>query len=219
MVQVKGNGNMVSKTYPISSFLRLHIAVRGITELIQSQEEKVEVEMDENLLEHFEAQNAGRTLYVSTEGKLRTPIFTKAIVRIYFRQLDQLVIRCDGGDVVSPQPLVLAAPLELKVQSVGLTTLNLQAPQLKVVLQAEGDCLLSGKCGIVHIKHQSQGNLFAKNLIASELTLKNQAEGDVEVFAEDKISIAHYGSGFVHYFGDAQLIDVKQYGHGEIKHC
>ncbi len=218
MVQVKGNGNMVSKSYPISSFLRLHIAVRGTTELIQSEEEKVEVEMDENLLEHFEVQNMGRTLYVSTEGKLRTPLFTKAIVRIYFRQLDQLVIRCEGGDVVSPGQIRLSSPLDLKVQSIGMVNLNIAAPQLKVVLQSEGDCILAGECVLVHIKNQSEGHLFGKELHAQELVLRNQAEGNVEVYSEQKISIFHSGTGNVHYYGEGKLVEVRNHGHGDVRH-
>jgi hypothetical protein len=219
MVQVKGNGNIVSKTYPVSSYLRLHIANRGITELIQSSEEKVEIEMDENLISYFEVANAGRTLYVTTDGKIRTPHFTKSVVRIYMRQLNNLVIRCDGGDVVTPNPITLATPLDLLVQSVGTVRLNLNAPSLKVVLQAQGDTHLMGDCGVVSIKNQSQGNLLAKELFCSELTLKNQAQGNVEVFADKKISIKHAGQGYVHYYGNGALVDVKQYGEGEVRHA
>jgi hypothetical protein len=219
MVQVKGNGNIVSKVFPVSSFLRLHIGVRGMTELIQSEEEKVVVEMDENLLDHFEALNSGRTLFVTTDAKVRTPMFTKSIVRIYLRQLDQLVLRSDHGDVITPQQITLATPLEIKVQAVGSTQLNIHSPQLKVSLQGKGDCTLSGKCGVVNINNQNDGHLFAKELVADELTLRNQADGNVEVCASEKISIFHTGTGFVHYYGNAQLLDVKQNGIGEVRHC
>lgn len=219
MVQVKGNGNVVSKEYPVSSFLRLHIAVNGVTELIQSQEEKVEVEMDGNLLEYFGAYNSGRTLYISTEGTLRKPVFTQARVRIYFRQIDHLVIRCEGGDVRCPAPLVLQSPLDLTIQSAGNTQLNLQAPQVKALMQATGDVTLSGDCGVVEIKTQSVGNLYARELFASELTLKNSSVGNVEVFADKKIWLTHSGQGHIHYYGDAQLMDVKQWGQGEVRHC
>jgi hypothetical protein len=219
MVQVKGNGNLISKTYPVSSFLRLHIAVTGLTELIQSEEEKVEVELDENLVDYFSAVNSGSTLFVTTEGVLRTPVFTRAVVRIYLRQLDHLVVRCEGGDVVCPQLIHLQSPLDVKVQTEGNTELNFQSPQLKVMLQAEGNVTLKGRSGIVDIKNQSEGHLFAKDLIAKELTLKNQALGNVEVFAEEKISISHSGQGYIHYYGSAQLMKIQQHGDGEVKHC
>jgi hypothetical protein len=219
MVQVKGNGNIVSKTYPISSFLRLHIAVRGVTELIQSNEEKVEVELDENLAQYFDVQNAGRTLFVSTEGKILRANYTKVVTRIYFRQIDHLVVRCEGGNVICPKPLMLNSPLDVKIQSEGNTSLNLNAPQLKVVIQAQGDTTLMGDCGIVEIKNQSEGHLHARDLFTSELKLNNAAQGNVEVFADKKISIRHAGEGYIHYYGNAQLMDVRQYGTGEIKHC
>ncbi len=219
MVQVQGNGTMVSKTFQVSSFLRLHVAVKGLTELIQSDEEKVEVEMDENLAEYFSAVNSGSTLFVTTEGVLRTPVFTRAVVRIYLRQLDHLVVRCEGGDVVCPQLIHLQSPLDIKVQTEGNTELNFQTPQLKVLLQAEGNVTLKGRSGLVDIKNQSEGHLFAKDLLAKELTLKNQAQGNVEVFAEEKISISHSGQGYVHYYGPAQLIYIQQHGDGEVKHC
>lgn len=219
MIQVKGNGNIVSKTYPVSSFLRLHIAVKGVTELIQSNEEKVEVELDDNLVEYFDATNAGSTLFVTTEGKLRTPVYSKAVVRVYFRQLDHLVIRCEGGNVVCAKPITLKVPLDVKIQSEGNTSLNLNVPQLKILIQAEGDTTLVGDCGVVDIKNQSEGHLYARELFASELKLNNSAAGNVEVFADKKISIRHAGEGYIHYYGDAQLMDVKQHGHGEVKHC
>jgi DNA-binding protein len=218
MVQVKGNGNIVSKSIPVSSFLRLHIAVRGTTELIQSEDERVEIEMDENLIGHFEASNAGRTLYISTEGKFKSPLFTQSIVRIYFRQLDNLVIRCDQGNVLTPNRITLMSPLELKIESLGNSSLNIASPKLKALFQAEGDITLMGDCGIVEIKTQSQGNLMARDLFCSELHLKNSSEGNVEVFAEKKIWIAHSGQGYVHYYGNAQLMDVKQHGDGEVRH-
>lgn len=219
MVQVKGNGNVVSKEYPISSFLRLHIAVRGVTELIQSQEEKVEVEMDENLLEYFSAMNSGRTLYVGTEGALRKPAFTHARVKIYFRQIDHLVIRCEGGEVRTPMPIILQSPLDLLVQSQGDVQLNVQAPQLKASLQMQGNITLTGDCGEVDLKTQSIGNLLARGLFASELKLKNSSQGNIEVFADKKIWIKHHGQGYIHYYGDAQLMDVTQWGQGEVRHC
>jgi hypothetical protein len=219
MVQVKGNGNIVSKTYPISSFLRLHIGVRGVVELIQSHEEKVEVDLDENLVEYFDVQNAGRTLFVTTEGKIRRGAFTKVVVRIYFRQFDHLVIWCDGGNVTCPTPITLNAPLDVKVQSIGNTSLNLNVPQLKVAIHAQGDTTLMGDCGVVEIKNHSEGHLYARELFASEVKLNSAAQGNVEVFADKKISIRHAGEGYIHYYGNAQLMDVLQHGDGEIKHC
>src|ERR1044072_4898251 len=100
MMELHGNGNIVSREISVSTFVRLHLACKGIVELHQGEQEKVIVEMDENLLEDFVAANAGRTLYVSTEANLKRLVFTSCVVKVFVRQLNTLYVRNDHGDVV-----------------------------------------------------------------------------------------------------------------------
>lgn len=218
MIEIKGNGNIVSKEIPVSSFIRLHLASKGLIELVPSDEEKVLIETDENLLDYFEAVNSGRTLYISSEAKFRRPSFTRCNIKVYLRHIDTLYIRCDGGDVNCSQAITLNNPLEIKIQSMGNTTLNIYASAIKVLNQCAGNVTLKGKCGTLTIKNQSEGNLFALEMVADDLIIKNMAEGNVELYANRSISIAHWGQGDVHYAGNALLTDVKQYGDGIIKH-
>jgi len=219
MVEVKGNGKIITKEMQVSTFLRLHISAKGTTELIQSAEEKVVIEADENLMEYFDIQNAGRTLYVSSEAKLRKPCFTKCSIKIYFRQIEVLNVICDGGDVISHVPITLTSPIEIKVQSTGNTELNLDVPAIKLISQTVGNVTLKGKCNTIEIKNQSQGNFSSKGLLAQDLKIKNMAEGDVDLFSEKTISISHYGEGKISYSGNAVVKDIKQYGSGPVKHC
>lgn len=218
MIEIKGNGNIVSKEILVSSFIRLHLAAKGLIELIPSDEEKVVIETDENLLDYFEAVNSGRTLYIFSEAKFRRPSFTKCKIKVYLRQIDTLYVRCDGGDVNCSKTVMLDNPLEIKIQSVGNTSLNIFAPAIKVLSQCSGNVTLKGKCGTLTIKNQSEGNLFALEMLADDLSIKNMAEGNVELYANRSISIAHWGQGDLHYAGNAVLTDVKQYGDGMIKH-
>jgi len=218
MIEIKGNGNIVSKEIPVSSFIRLHLAAKGLIELVSSDEEKVIIETDENLLDYFEAVNSGRTLYISSEAKFKKPAFTKCVIKIYLRQIDALYVRCDGGDVNCSKVITLDNPLEIKIQSIGNTNLNICAPAIKVLSQCSGNVTLKGKCGSLTIKNQSEGNLFALEMIADDLSIRNMAEGNVELYANRSISIAHWGQGDVHYAGNAVLTGIKQYGDGIIKH-
>lgn len=218
MIQVQGNGNIVSIEKQVSSFLRLHIDGKGVTELIQSNEEKVVIEIDENLQDYFQAVNSGKTLYVSAEMKFRKPVFTKCHIKVYLRQLDSLVIRCNGGDVICPEPINLTVPLEIKLQTVGNTSLNINVPAIKILNQGEGNVEIKGKCGNMEIKNMGEGHISAKELIADDLALKNMGEGDIEVYASKNISISNFGEGNISYYGDAVLKSVKQFGEGIVKH-
>ncbi len=218
MISVKGNGQIVSNTYSVSSFLHLHLSVNGRVELCQSTEEKVEVETDENLLSFIEVVNSGRTLFVTSDAGYHKLEDANIVVRVFFRQLTKLNIRCERGEVVCNNLISLGSPAEIKIQGAGNNMLNLDVPALKLLIQNNGDVTLTGKCGDVEIKTQSDGNLFAKEFIAQRLMLKNMSAGIVEVKAEETIAIMQYGEGYVHYYGSAILRDVNQRGAGEIKH-
>ncbi len=218
MVEVQGNGKIVSREISVSTYIRLHLGCTGTIELHQSDEEKVTMEADENLMEYFAATNAGRTLYVSNEGNLRKPVFTSCTVKVFFRQLNKIILRNHDGRTFCPKQLVLKEPLDVKIQSVADSELDIVCPSLKIFAQAVGNITLKGSCEKLEIKNQSTGNFDASQLQAADISISNMAVGNILLHANDSISMSHYGSGFIHYSGDANVKDVKQYGNGEIKH-
>lgn len=218
LIEVKGNGNVVSREIRVSSFLRLHVAVKGQVELIYSDEEKVVVETDENLQEFFTVANAGRTLYVSAESALKKPVFTVCNIRIYLHQVEVMHIRNENADLICGNQISLSGPVDIKVQSLGDTELDINAPSVKILCQAQGNVLLKGQCGSLTVKNQSQGDFDAKGMIAGTVSINNSAMGNVLLHSEQEIRIRHAGVGYIHYSGKGTLKDVRQNGVGEICH-
>jgi hypothetical protein len=217
MIEVKGNGNIVSREISVSTFVRLHLGCKGIVELHQSDEEKVIVETDENLLDYIYTGNAGRTLYISLSQVLKKPAFTSCKIKVYFRQLNVLYLRNESGSVICNNEITLAEPLEIKIQSVGTNELWINAPSIKINSQAVGNTLLKGSCEKLEIKNHAVGSLDASQMKAGEVTIKNHAVGNVQLHADRSITISHHAVGFIHYTGNAVVKDVKQYGQGEVK--
>lgn len=217
LITLQGSGNVITKEFEVSSFMRLHLGIQGNAELIKSEVEKVVIECDDNLADTFEVVNSGSTLYVLCDAKLRIPAFTRCLVKVYYRQLDMLV-NSSNGNLVVTQPLVLNNPLQLKLQANGNTSLQLNVPALTLKNQSNGNVTISGRCIELDIKNQANGNLICRDLTAQAVTLKNQANGNVEVRSLERISIYHLGNGYVHYYGDGALKDVKQHGTGTVKH-
>ena len=198
MIEIKGNGNIVSREIEVSSFIRLHLSGKGLIELHQSDDEKVVVETDENLQEYFNIVNSGRTLYVSAEGEIKRPAYTQCMIKVYLRQIETLYVRNEGADVVCPEELFLPGPLEIKIQSLGNTQLFISSPSVKILSQCQGNVILKGRCRYVEIKNQSQGDFDASELLAEDLTIKNMAQGNVKLNASNSIKITHMGQGFIH---------------------
>lgn len=217
LVSIAGSGNIISKQFAISSFTKLHLSVNGDAELIQSDEEKVVVECDDNLMDTFEVTNSGNTLYVLSNSSIRIPAYTKCVIKVYYRQLDTLVNSSNGNLSIS-QPLKLRNALDLKIQANGNTVLELDLPAVKLLNQSNGNVTLKGKCGQLDIKNQANGNLHCIELLAGIANLKNQANGNVDIRSLESISIYHLGNGYVHYYGTGVLKDVKQHGTGAVKY-
>jgi hypothetical protein len=217
LITINGNGNVISKEFPISSFLRLHLGVNGNVELIQSDEEKVVIECDDNLMDSFEVVNSGSILYLTSDSKIRMPAYTYCVVKVYFRQLNTLV-NSSNGNLESVSALVLNNTLELKIQANGNTTLKAEAPAITMLNQCNGNVTLTGKCGELEIKNQANGNLNCAGLDAGIVILKNLANGNVDIRSLESISIYHLGNGYVNYYGKGVLKDVKQNGSGPVKH-
>jgi len=216
MIEVQGNGNIVTREISVSSFIRLHVSGYG-AEIIQSDEEKVTIEADENLHDFFEVVNSGRTLYVTSEAKLRIPVFTKLKVKIYCRQVFVINNSCQG-DLSSPNMLQSTEPLELKINSHGNTDLQLGYPLIKLSAACHGNIKLRGECHELTIKNASHGDLDCREMLADKTTITNASHGNVLLYSKEEIRIRHAGQGDIHYYGDGKLKNIVHHGDGEVAH-
>ena len=71
---------------------------------------------------------------------------------------------------------------------------------------------------MLEINAKSEGNLDAREMKAKNVALKNYSQGNIDLYAEDTITISNYGQGDIRYWGNAVLKDIKQYGDGEVRH-
>jgi len=219
MTKVKGDGNIVSKEISVNSYIRLHISLGGLVELYQANEEKVIIETDENLQEYIDIENSGRTLYVNTEGKWRVPEFTSLKVKVYYRQLYNLYNASEKGTLVCANTLRSGEPVEIKIHSDKSTsTLDVDAASVKLITACVGNVQIKGDCNILEINAKSEGNLNAREMIAKNVILKNYSQGNIDLFADETLTISNYGQGNIHYWGSGILKDIKQYGDGEVRH-
>jgi hypothetical protein len=218
LVTVDGNGQVTEWTLPVSSFLRLHLAMGGTYELIMSEEEKIVVRTDDNLQRFINVANWGRTLYISNADSLRIPNFTTLHIQIFIRQLDNLYIAHSGGAFEMSALFETDSPLEVKIQSDGNVSLRLAAPTIKLLSQTSGNVHLDGRCQILTAKVQNDGDFDARDMIAQQVEFTDQSNGNAWLYASESLKIRHYANGFIHYFGAGRVKEIKRFGNGEVRH-
>lgn len=219
MIKEQGTGNIISKTINVNSFIRLHVSISGYVELIQADEEKVIIETDDNLVDFIQTENSGRTLYVTGEGKWRIPGFTSLRIKVFYRQLFNLYNASEKGELVCGNTWCAGEPVEIKIHSDRSTTsLDVDAVSVKLITACVGDVKLKGACIMLDINAKSEGDLDAREMKAKNVALKNYSQGNIDLYADDTITISNYGQGNIRYWGNAVLKDIKQYGDGEVRH-
>jgi Putative auto-transporter adhesin, head GIN domain len=219
LISVTGNGDLTERTYTVSSFLRLHLTLGGTVEIIKSDEEKVIITTDENLHTYISATNSGRTLYLATHSKLQAPIFTSLNIQIFVRQLDTIYIASSGDAFIMEKMYQNDVPLDIKIQSEGDTILQLSAPQMRLSTQCNGNIVITGVCDDLNARIQNEGDFDAKGLQAKKVQFTTHSNGNALISASESLVIKHFASGYIHYFGNGRLNDIKHFGKGEVKHC
>lgn len=215
MIELKGNGNIVPTETRVNSFSRLHLSVKGDIELVQSGEEKVVVIADENLRKFFEIVNSGSILYVISEAKLWSPVFTYLKVIVHFNDLDT-IYNSSSGTFTTPSQINFTHPLEIKLNAQGNTHLHINAPSLKVQASCEGNVSLKGNCQLLDIRNQSVGDMDLSEMQAGVVHLNNSGKGNIRIHCNESISIRHNGHGDIYYSGGGALKELWQNGTGEV---
>lgn len=192
----KGSGNIIVKTINVLPFTQLHLYTHCNVALVQSNEEKVVIEMDDNLIDCMNVDNSTHALYVNSKKRVHMPTFTQGRIVIYFRQLEAIYMTTHG-DVSTSSPMTLSRPFVLKMVCHGDTMFDIKAPEIKIHATNHGD--------------------FSLRFCGQKLEMNNTSSGDSRLNVEaEQVELVQEGHGDLHLSGDGSLLNVANSGHGDV---
>jgi hypothetical protein len=215
----KGSGNVVSKTINVSSFLQLHLCTQCNVEIICSGEEKVVIEMDDNLITGVRVDNSINTLFVTQDLKQNIPQFSYGKITIFCKSLEALYIT-SHADVRTVKPLVSTSPVVVKTVSHGDVNLQLEAPSIKVITTNHGDFTLKCKTENLVMNNASKGDLSVE-LTGASVEINHKGRGDILLTGScNELSVCLEGQGDIDAAAlKAETVKVKNIGHGDTVVC
>jgi hypothetical protein len=186
---IEGNGKLVVKEVPVSSFETLKAS--GVYELKLSQggTESVKIEADENLQQYFHVRNEGNALVIDMNGTKNKNMKLKSKLKVYvtFKKLKEMDLRM-VGDVKADAPLSFA-DLKIENNSVGKVELDLSATTLKLTNNSVGKVKLSGKADNAVVAHNGVGHLEAGDFIVQTMSIDNSGVGGANVNAAKQLTV------------------------------
>ncbi|MTK52548.1 DUF2807 domain-containing protein [Paludibacter sp.] len=211
----KGSGNVVSKTIAVSPFLQLHLCTQCNVEIVQSDEEKVVIEMDDNLIDGVRVDNSIKTLFVTQDLRQKIPLFTYGKITIYCHALEALYVT-SHADIKTVKPLESKYAMVIKTVSHGDVFVELKAPSVKVMSTNHGDFTLKCETNDLVINNASKGDLNL-DLKGAAVEINHKGRGDMVLTGScDSLSICNEGHGDISGTDlVSRDVNVKSIGHGD----
>jgi len=194
IINVKGNGNLITSEKSVSSFEKINIAGSADVRFYASQEYRTKVTVDSNLLEYTEIETRGNTLNIGTKNGKYSLNFTKYLVEVYCPAVNNVSISGSG-------------------RFVGIDSINV--PAFTAVISGSGNILVAGNSGESDIDISGSGSFNGNELGVNKAVVRISGSGKASINVSEYLNANISGSGDISYRGNPK-IDSKISGSGRL---
>lgn len=192
---IQGSGNKVTDIRALDTFSKIRLQSSADVVVEISDEQSVEVDLDDNLVEVITTEVSGDTLSIGASESYSSR--TGVLVRIKVATLEAVSITGSG---------------EVKVN-------GLSGDEFSATVTGSGDVIAVGTANSVTAKVTGSGDVDCSNLEAETAQAQVTGSGDVSVSASKSITAKVLGSGDVicsGHSGSNPTIDSSVTGSGDV---
>jgi len=199
--RIKGSGNVIKETRKASNFNAIDIGGAFEIELIKSNEEKVIIETDDNIMPYIKVEVSGGELEVENTEDINNP--TELKITIYYKNLQEIDL--SGAASLFSADVIESRDLELDCSGASEITLKLKVDFLELDCSGASKLELEGKVNKAEMDLSGASVVRAYGLEVMTLDLEASGASVVKVLAIDKISINASGASSVRYKGSPSI--------------
>lgn len=174
----KNTGTITKQSRPLTAFKQVIVRDGIQLQLIQSTEERLDLEAGANLLSGIQAQQEGDVLTIQNNNACNWVRNQKIPIKatLYFKDLEVLTM-LGFGNLTTPDTLRLNQ-LRFVHNGQGDADLLIRCPEMEVLVVELGNVTLAGNATRLTLTMDSFGSFRGERLQVSECTLAHSAEGD-----------------------------------------
>lgn len=178
---IKGSGNIVTESRPVSGYTALSFSGAGDLNITQADTESLSITTDDNLMEYIETSVQGGTLLIEfSEGVSLEP--------------------SEGIDfdisVIELNDVTFSGAGSLEADS-----LNVAAATFDIEVSGVAECTIAGQVEEQNITASGTLTYDAADFQCSTATVDISGVGDVTVWVSDALDVVISGVGNVYYWG------------------
>lgn len=198
---IDGNGNVTKEQRSVSSFNKIDISGGYEVLINQGSEERLELEVDENLLEYIETETKNNTLFISS----KKPIGSASSLKLYITVVNVEDIDVSGAIELKNKGTYEAANLEIDISGAADIDLDVDVENLNMEMSGASETTLSGSARNFEIEISGAGELQAKKLKTRNATIDISGAGSAIVNAKKTLNVSVSGAGSIKYKGDPKI--------------
>ena len=175
---IDGSGNVVTEKRSINTPFTKIDASTGVEVIVeQGTTTEVEVEVDDNLMEHIVTRVENGTLIVKIDGNINT--MESAIVRVSTKTIEGL--ESSSGATIRSKSTLKGTNLTAKTSSGSTINTDLEYEKVESESSSGSEITLSGKALIVKTNSSSGSTINAQELAANEITAESTSGSNTTV--------------------------------------
>ncbi len=215
---LSGSGTVAAEQRTLPAFEG--VALAGSMDLVvrQGSTQRVEVEVDDNLLPYLETEvtGSGADARLHVRWKRGTTIRNarQARVSVTVPRLNTLAASGSGDMTVEPFE---TPSLAIRVSGSSDTRLQrLTTAELQISISGSGDVEGAGAATRLKIGVAGSGDVKLRDMKSDEVSISIPGSGDASVHADKLLDVRIAGSGDVVYTGNPATVNAKVAGSGSV---
>jgi len=200
---VRGSGNIISQTRPVSGFKRISTSNGFEVELKQGPVAEVIIEADDNVMKYVETEVDGDILKIGTASHLS---LTNAHLKAYITTQEVNGVRASSGASVFVKGILQnAGKLSFSASSAGRIETELDAPDVVADASSGGTIMLTGKAKNLNADVSSGASVKTGDLKTENAVVKASSGATATVYASFNLDARASSGAGINYYGEANV--------------
>ncbi|MCB0400497.1 MAG: DUF2807 domain-containing protein [Flavobacteriales bacterium] len=198
---IDGNGNVVREERTVTSFREIEISGGFEVLLNQGKEEKLELEVDENLLELIQTESKNNKLVIKSGkniGKAKS-------LKLYITVVELEDMDVSGAVTLNNKGTFEGDHLSIEISGAADVDLKLDLEELSMDMSGASETTLAGKANHFEIELSGAGELNAEKLKTRNAIIDISGAGSATVHAKKTLNVEVSGAGSVQYKGNPKV--------------
>jgi hypothetical protein len=212
--RIEGNGNMKTETRTMdASFNQISLSSDFTVYIVKSDENKIIVEAESNLMEYIYTDVRSNDLSLRTPNNTWLDPRRDIIITIYTdNEINDISI---SGSGYIEADTIDASTLQLSISGSGDMKIPVNVDRLKANISGSGNINVWGYAPNAEYDISGSGDIKAIGVETKTCDAHISGSGDITVYVTDRLNVHISGSGSVYYEGNP-LIDADISGSGGV---